>query len=114
MRSSRLVAMMAVILVFGFTLPTLCFAFVSSGATAIGAAMPGGCHGEKNPMPTPRHSCCYASHEVPQPVQTTTTLTPQNQVTEIIEMPVTESRANSSMEVEPPDTSPIKSAVLRI
>ena len=40
MRSSRLVAIVAVILMLGFTLPTMCFAFVSSGAMAIEATMP--------------------------------------------------------------------------
>ena len=114
MRSSRLVAILTVVLMFGFMLPMLCFALVSSGIVSIDATMPDGCHGEKNPMPAPSHSCCYVSHQVPQAVQITAIPVPHNHVTEIIEMPVTESQGNVPIEVEPLDTSPPEPAVLRI
>ena len=115
MRSSRLVAIVAVILMLGFTLPSLCFAIVASDVTTSEATMPGACHGQQEPMPMPSHSCCYASHQVPQGVPIASAPVPQAGTAEFIEMPgVREMRSEVAAAVAPLDSSPPLPAVLRI
>jgi hypothetical protein len=115
MRSSQLVAVLAIVLMLGFVLPMLCFAFVASGTTAGNANMPSGCHGQEHPMPMPSHSCCYASHQVPQAVPIATTPAPESQVFGVIDISAgPQSHYAAVATVEPLDSSPPSSAVLRI
>jgi len=115
MRSSRLVASLAVILMLGFMLPMMCFALVAADATAGDATMAGGCHGQYNPMPMPSHSCCYASHQVPQTVQMVPSPVPQNYVAELIDVPnARNSYTAAAISIAPLDTSPPTADVLRI
>ncbi len=114
MRSSRLVASLAVVLMLGFMLPMMCFALVAADATA-GDAIPGGCHGQHNPMPMPSHSCCYASHQVPQTVQVVPSPVPQNYVAELIDVPSARNYYTAAaILIAPFDTSPPTADVLRI
>jgi hypothetical protein len=114
MRNSRLVAIVAVILMLGFALPTLCFALVAGDITAGDSTMPGGCHGQHRPMPMPSHSCCYASHQVPQAVQIAPTPV-QNEVVELIDVPAAgESHRAAIVPHKVPDSSPPVPSILRI
>ena len=116
MRSSRSVAILAVALMLGFMLPMLCLAVVATDVTAAGGeTMPGGCHGQHSPMQMPSHSCCYASHQVPQAVPIALALVPQCDVLELIDAAATSGlRMYVALAPEPLDSSPPSSAVLRI
>jgi hypothetical protein len=115
MRCSRLVAILAVFLMLGFMLQTLCFALLANNVTAGDATMPDGCHGHQDPAPMPSHSCCYVSHEVPQAVQISPSPVPQNGVAELIDIPARrQPQSDMAVLVEPLDSSPPPLAILRI
>ena len=57
----------AIVLTLVFALSTVCFAAPAGQVSRRAGEMPGGCHGNDGPMPTPApvHSCCFAAHQVP-------------------------------------------------
>jgi hypothetical protein len=65
MRNSRPAAILAMILILGFIVPTLCFALTAGDLTENARNMSGACHGDPGQMPKPGHSCCYAPHQLP-------------------------------------------------
>jgi len=64
MRGSRIVPVVAMVLLVGFMVPTLCLALTTGNLNPSG----GGCHERHGPMPGPSHSCCYAGHQLPAAV----------------------------------------------
>jgi hypothetical protein len=114
MGNSRSIAIVAVFLMLGFMLPTLCFALVATDITTAKATMPSGCHGQQNPMPMPSHSCCYASNQVPQAVQFAPSPVPQNYFVAVVDVAAArESYTSADVAREVLDSSP-PPTVLRI
>jgi hypothetical protein len=77
MYRSTTVRMLAAGLLLVFVLPAVSVAlpraiFMTSGNMA------GGCHGHRESMPIPSHSCCYARPQAPARVQMISSATPLN------------------------------------
>jgi hypothetical protein len=70
--SRRVVATILLVVVGA---PLMCLALpgtISSGT------MPGGCHGDHEPMPLPSHSCCCSRPQAPAQIQIAPLLAPVN------------------------------------
>ena len=104
----------ALILMLVFTLPTVCVALTGSIASASGN-MRGGCHGNHGPMRLPKHSCCYAGHQVPGPARTAPSLVALNVVAGRIETPEnTQPETGTALTLIGNAFSPPLATVLRI
>lgn len=95
MRSSRPVAIVAIILMFGFIAPMLCVGFATTGFPSADT-MPGGCHDHHAPMPSPEHSCCYAAHQIPVATSIVPTSMPLTSVVEWIGTSIDRALLNDS------------------
>ena len=114
MRSSRPVAIVAVILMFGFIAPMLCVGFVTTGLTSAGT-MPGGCHDHHAPIPSSGHSCCYAAHQIPAAASISPTSMALPSAVEWVEAAIDVRLLNdSALPADGNDSSPPGALVLRI
>ena len=114
MHSSRPVAIVAIILMFGFIAPMLCVGFATTGFTSTDT-MPGGCHDHHAPIPAPEHSCCYAAHQTPVAASIAPTSMALASIVEWISTSTGARVLNDSpLAADANDSSPPGSLVLRI
>lgn len=118
MYGSRSATFLAIVLTFVFSLSTVCFAFPVGSFGQLGGEAPGGCHGNRGPMPmpSPAHSCCFAAHQVPAATSIAPSPMSLDAVADhVIGTPSAgEPDAVITIPVEVLDTSPPLTTVLRI